>query len=369
MNVWISDVGILLNAAVHRGIPGGKTGAESLVNYEEAARMFGLRPCYMKLQDIDIERHECSAFVLREGKYVYTRLPLPRVIHNRAIYFDGRSKNRIQRLIDGGYMIFNAHNRYGKDEIHHLLESNPLLSQHLPDTTIAAPSSVQEMMRRYRDLILKPCVGSVGRGIMRLHAHGQHWYLTYARTGRSLGWTTVRLNRQQLPGILLRRISQAPFLVQERIALAEYKQRPYDLRVSIQRGISGSWSLTGMYAKVAASRMFVSNVAQGGKAFPAERILAESLPGLSADRISDSVHQLAFGVVRQLEQHLPFAADLGLDIGVTKGGKPYFIECNGRDQRYGFRNANMPQYWKKTYREPMAYARYLVNRQHAGIGL
>ncbi|MGN7168112.1 YheC/YheD family endospore coat-associated protein [Paenibacillus cellulositrophicus] len=367
--MWISDVGILLNAAVHRGIPGGKTGAESLANFDEAARMFGLNACYMRLQDIDIDHRECTAFVLRGGKYVQTRLPLPKVIHNRAIYFDARSKNRIERLLNEGYIIFNGYNRYGKDEIHHLLAADPLLAQHLPYTTAAAPSSIQDMMRRYRDLILKPCTGSVGRGIMRLHASGPYWYLTYARTGRTRGWTTVRLHNHRLPGILLRRISQVPFLVQERIALAEYKQRPYDLRVSIQRGINGSWSLTGMYAKVAASRMFVSNVAQGGKAFPAEPILAKSLPGIPVNSVVDSVQHLAFRVVRQLEQHLPFIADLGLDIGVTASGKPYFIECNGRDQRYGFQKAGMHQQWKNTYREPMAYARYLVNRQHAGAAL
>lgn len=360
--MWISYVGILLNAAMHRGISRGKTGAESLANYEEAARIYGLIPCYMRLQDIHIENRECTAYVLKEGKYVMMRLPLPRIIHNRAIYFDAHSQETIELLLRSGYILFNGFNRYGKDEIHHLLSSDPLLEQHLPETKIAAPSSIEEMMRRHRDIILKPCAGSVGRGIMRLCTKGSHWKLTYSPTGRSHDWVTIRLHRKHLPRVLLHRITQVPFLVQERIVLAEYKKSPYDLRVSIQRGINGHWNQTGMYAKVAGSRMFVSNVAQGGKAFPAEYILAESLPGCSPEKIASDVRQLALRVALQLERHLPFAADLGLDIGLTSEGKPYFIECNGRDQRYGFRKAKLIDLWKNTYREPMAYARYLINK-------
>ncbi|WKL03644.1 hypothetical protein Q0F98_09340 [Paenibacillus amylolyticus] len=53
-------------------------------------------------------------------------------------------------------------------------------------------------------------------------------------------------------------------------------------------------------------------------------------------------------------------------------GQIYFIECNGRDQRYGFRKAGMSEHWKATYSKPMAYGRLLLehnsrirdNRRH-----
>ncbi|KHF34811.1 Endospore coat-associated protein YheD [Paenibacillus sp. P1XP2] len=165
--MWFSYVGILLNAAVHRGIPHGTTGQESLSNYEEAARVYGLIPCYMRLQDLDPDNGQCSAYVLRDDAWTLVRMPIPRVIHNRAIYLDAGSRQKVEYLLRQGYVIFNAFNRYGKDEIHHLLKKDPLLAPHLPETQNATSSSITDMMRHYDDLVMKPCVGSVGRGIWR----------------------------------------------------------------------------------------------------------------------------------------------------------------------------------------------------------
>lgn len=358
--MWLSYVGILLNAAVHRGIPHGRTGQESLSNYEEAARVYGLIPCYMRLQDLDPDSGQCSAYMLKDHAWTLVRLPIPRVIHNRAIYMDAGSRHKIESLLNQGYLIFNAFNRYGKDEIHQLLKKDPLLAPHLPETQNATSSSITDMMRHYDDLVMKPCVGSVGRGIWRLRRAGTAWKLTYSPSGRSYGWKTVTLRQNKLPTVLRNRVARIPYLVQERISLAEYKDRPYDLRVSVQRGITGQWDITGMYAKAASSRTFVSNVAQGGKAYPAENVLGESLAGWPPDAVLAEVRKLALRIAERLEQHLPLAADFGLDIGLSKTGKPYFIECNGRDQRYGFRKAGLHGLWKETYKKPMAYARFLL---------
>lgn len=360
--MWFSYVGILLNAAMHRGIPHGRTGQESLANYEEAARIYGLLPCYIRLQDIDMDSGECTAYLLRDNIYTLVRIPIPRVIHNRAIYLDAGSQHKINSLLGQGYVIFNGFNRYGKDEIHQLLKNDPALSPYLPETQNATSSSISEMMRHYDDIIMKPCAGSIGRGILRLHHAGPDWKLTYSPSGRPYGWRTVTLRHKKLPAVLQSRVSQIPYLVQERIPLAEFRNRPYDLRVSVQRGISGSWNITGMYAKAASSRTFVSNVAQGGKALRVETVLSESLPEISAEEVISNVRKLALRVAEKLEIHLPNSADFGLDIGLSTAGKPYFIECNGRDQRYGFCKAGLNELWKETYHQPMAYARYLLGR-------
>ncbi|MNI99677.1 hypothetical protein D3C73_1588150 [compost metagenome] len=60
-----------------------------------------------------------------------------------------------------------------------------------------------------------------------------------------------------------------------------------------------------------------------------------------------------------MERTLPGLADIGLDIGVTGDGRVYFIECNGRDQRYGFQKAGLYEAFKDSYRRPMGYARFL----------
>lgn len=172
-------VGILLNAAMHGGVPRLKTGQESLANYEEAAAAYGLTPCFVKLSDIDVASGFSSVY-MKKGPQGYRRqiVPTPEVIHNRAIY-DPRSTG-VERLLRQGIQVYNSCNRYGKDQIHGLLERSRELQAYLP-VTASGLSGLREMMGRYPDLILKPCRGSVGNGVMRLTRSGEgRWLWSYS---------------------------------------------------------------------------------------------------------------------------------------------------------------------------------------------
>lgn len=358
-------VGILLNSSMYRGIPTRRTGQEWITGYEEAAQEYGLTPVFLRLAGIDPAGGRCLAYVYNGIEYVEQQLPLPAVIHNRALYPRLAARKRLQSLNARGITIFNTTNRYGKDFIHRLLWSAPHLRPYLPASMPLTPSNLRNMMTRHTDLILKPIRGSVGHGVMRLrHLPSSGWELTDATTLGQRQWRTIRLHRGQLPPGVRHMLRRTPYLVQERIPLAEYEQRPIDLRITVQRGGGGDWSVTGRFAKVAAAGSFVCNLARGGEAHPAEELLAKVLPEQIVPAALAHVNELALTISRYLGNRLPHLADLGLDIGLSASGKPYFIECNGRDQRYGFRKAGLLEAWKDSYRQPMAYARYLLDRSN-----
>lgn len=355
-------VGILLNSGMYRGIPTRKTGQESISGYEETAREYGLIPCYFRLGGIDQGKESGIAYVYNGIDYEEMEMPLPRVIHNRALYPEPAAHRKIQKLLTRGITIYNANNRYGKDTIHRLLWNAPHLRNSLPVAMPVKSATLRHMTSRYPDLILKPIRGSVGFGVMRLrYGESSGWELTYASPLSKSSWTTVPLRRGELPLWARRLLQRTPYLVQERIPLAEVNQRPLDLRVTVQRGICGEWRVTGLFAKIAPEGSFVCNIAKGGEARPAEIVLAEVLPPQTVPAALEHVEALALSVSSHLGARLPWLADLGLDIGLTSNGRPYFIECNGRDQRYGFRKAGMQAIWKDTYRQPMAFARYLLD--------
>ncbi|AIQ49138.1 hypothetical protein R70723_26965 [Paenibacillus sp. FSL R7-0273] len=350
-------VGILLNAAMHRGVPRLKTGQESLELYEEAAAAYGMVPCFLQLSDINLESGYSIAYVKGSQGYQRTVVPTPAVIHNRAIYSQGSTG--INRLLGQGLLIFNTCNRYGKDEIHRLLMQNGV-REFLPDSAIGF-SGLKAMMSRYPDLILKPCRGSVGKGVMRLSRSSERrWIWSYLPSG-SRRWAKRAVHPEALPRALRARLSAMPYLIQERIPLAELNGRPFDLRVTVQRGWGGDWQVTGMFAKLAAPGGFVSNIARGGKAFSTSAVLEQVFGGEAAAGIRMSVQTLSLTIARELERSLPGLADVGLDIGITRDRRLYFIECNGRDQRYGFQKAGLGGIWKDSYRRPMGYARFLLD--------
>ena len=354
-------IGIMFDSRMYRGIPAGRTGQESLANYEQAAACYGLTPCFLRLKDIDLELKTCLAYVKKEGRYVRERIPLPSVIHNRSLQLRGAEQRQITRLLLQGIQVYNVRNRYRKDHVHDMLRQDPFLKDHLPHAVKATPDSLTYMMEHYKDLVIKPCSGSIGHGIMRLFQQDGNWRLTCETRAVRKGWATFRLNRGQLPSATLRRILRHAYLIEERIPLIRYEGRPVDLRVSVQRGGDGLWSVTGMFAKAAPAHTFVTNIAQGGKVMTVNEALGLTAPSAELFQLETRIAIVALRIAHTLATTLPHLADLGLDLGVTQDGGIYFIECNGRDQRYGFRKAGMQEHWQMTYNKPIAYGRLLVN--------
>ncbi|MDQ0496143.1 YheC/YheD family endospore coat-associated protein [Paenibacillus brasilensis] len=357
-------VGVMLNPATYRGIPAMKTRYESIANYEDAGLSYGLIPCFLHLEEIHIATGTCRAFVKHGNEYRQMTLPLPPVIHNRTLYRHNENARDINRLVKKGIYIFNEQNRFRKDHIHAILQEDPLLRIHLPKTLQGNLSSIHTLMEQIGDVVIKPSSGSVGRGIMRLRRSHGHWTLQCAHPAMPERWSTLRLHGGELPLFLHKRLLHVPHIVQETIPLALCDDRPFDIRVTVQRGYGGVWGVTGMFAKIAPSHTFVSNVAQGGTARSLLEVLsqAQAVQTSNTARLMNELERLSLQIVHRLAQNLPRLADVGLDLGITQEGKVFFIECNGRDQRYGFSQAGMNNVWKETYTQPMAYARWLLER-------
>lgn len=364
-------VGILVNDRMYRRIPLGRTKYEIIDYYVEAGRRHGFTPCFFRIQDLDAAAPHVLAYVRQPEGYRRIRVPSPQIIHNRAIFRTRSDYRKLQAWSEGGVRLFNSWNRYGKLHIHRLLAAAPDLEPHLPETRRATSAAVTDMMKRHDALILKPNKSSIGRGIMKLSRSAAGWKLTYPATlsVRNRRWRTLRFAGPRLPAALLARLRRTPYLVQQCLPLATYRGRPFDLRVSVQRGMTGEWQVTGIVAKVARKGIFLTNVAQGGSVFRLEPLVREAYPHWNPHAICEGVSTFALRVARRLSECLPHMADLGLDIGLNDEGMPLFIECNGKDQRYSFREAGMYEEWKATYENPMAYAKYLMEEnegQNAG---
>lgn len=358
--------GILLSSAAYAKVPTGRTGHELLLNYEEAGDHYGVIPCYLRLQDIKPYTNECSAYVLYQGRFVRTVIPLPSVIHNRAIHNSRVSQRKLTALRQRGILVYNLQTRFSKWDIHTILSQHPQLNRHVPTTFPFKPTALQHMMRRYEDLIIKPCFGSVGKGIMRLQKSGGLWKLQYkqhraSRTARQT-WATKYVDEREAIQRLDKMTRKKPYIIQQTIPLATYAGRPFDIRMTVQRSYGGAWCLTGMFAKIAPPNTFVSNVAQGGAAVSVAETLSSALPRFNRQALIDKMKLFALQHAEALAEKLPHLADVGLDVGITAEGELYFIECNGRDLRYGFKQADMLHEWKMSYAHPIGYARWLLEQ-------
>lgn len=358
----IPFVGVLIEPFIFRGIKSGDTGRENLEFYEKGGEVYGLKPCYFRLEDIEFDRNVVRAYIKEGEKYQRMTIPIPAVIHNRAMLKTKRDRKNMRMLLSKSATIFNSRNRYGKWYIHRLLDQNTTLRPNLPETYLATSKTIERMMRDHEHLIIKPENGSIGKGILKLDRLDSGWRLTYPTPSGEHGqrWNVENF-RFELPSVLKKRIKKHFYIVQERIPLATYQDAPFDMRVSVQRNHEGEWQVSGIVAKVAKKGHFLTNVARGGSTNTLERVLDDH-PKLQLDQVKEAVGNLSLEIARYLGKKKRNLADLGLDIGITNEGKPYFIECNARDLRITFRNANMIKEWERTHTTPMGYASYLIRR-------
>lgn len=353
-------LGILVNDGLIEGIKKQQTGHEKIDFYLEAGKKYGFSTCFFSLRDISLKTKRVNAFIYSGGKWKQRKLPIPKVIHNRAIFHSKSNWQRSKKLVNSGVQLFNFWNRYGKLYIGRLLATQPEFTSHLPLTLPFTSQHVKEMTERFSSFLLKPNKGTVGEGIIKLDkADEGAWKASY-RLGKRMVQPT--LQEDQVYSKLKKIAGTGEYFIQETIPLATYHGSPFDIRVSAQRDGTGEWGITGLMGKVARPGHFLSNVAQGGKVFKVEELLQE-YPQLSAGKVVHQINNLALAMVRFLSKSIPHLADVGFDFGIDEKGHPYFIEMNGRDQRYSFKKGGESGIWKQTYEKPVAYARFLMDQQ------
>ncbi|MEX2416292.1 MAG: YheC/YheD family protein [Paenibacillaceae bacterium] len=349
----MTTIGILLDHRTYRRLQSGRTGNERVKLYNKAARRLGLKLMYMSLAGIHLQSGKATGFSRKDHHYAKTTRLIPKVIHNRTFPQGGIERRRLRSLSHRSY-VFNSQNRYPKYRIHRLLQRDPWLRQHLPPSQAYSRQSLRRMMEIYDTIYIKPQRGSVGRGIMRIRrVKGGLWSIRTLRGSKILNKKAIYRKVQQNVGDQL-------YMIQKGIDLATYQGRPYDIRVSVQRGQRGKWQITGMVGKVARRGSHVTNVAKGGTVKRCELLFRHSRLPVHATRAKVAGVSLQFA--NYIGRRLYRLADIGLDIGLSRDGKPYFIEMNCRDQRYSFAKAGLSVAFYRTYETPLRYAAYLARR-------
>lgn len=342
-------VGILLDDNTFARLPSRHTGNEQLHLYNRAAKELKLAPpFYMNLRRIT--GSSATGYTFSGRRYRLQRRPLPRVVHNRDLALRPGMNTKLTRLARSS-VVFNRKNRFSKTKIAAILAKDKALRPYLPDTFVYSPARLAQTMGKYSALFIKPASGSVGDGIVKLSRTGHDRWLVQWNKQQRLSGAKARA--------LVHRVAAGkPYLIQEAVQLALYHGRPYDIRVSVQKGLSGAWQITGMVGKVAAPGRHVTNVAKGGSVKHCSALFRHS--GFPPADTARTVERVSLHIAACLDRHLPHLADLGLDMGIDRNGRVKFIEMNGRDQRYSFRKAGMSAVFFRTYRTPMAYAKRLT---------
>lgn len=333
-----------------------RTSSEDVDLYVDAAARLGIGVCFFRIRDIDLRTHTVLAMTKTgDGKWQRQQVPLPKVIHNRAVHRIDTTEGRLRELRSHGVIVYNYWNNFSKLSIYRKIRKSRALARYLPHTCRFTQDNLRKYLQ-FQSFFVKPDRGSVGKGIVKVERRAPGvWCATRHQNGVIV---TDRVEASRLYPYLRRVTGGVWCILQRSIDLLTHDGSPFDVRVSVQRDGTGRWQVTGMVGKVARQGSHVSNVYQGGRVVRVDDLFAgRRVTRSSAEQM---MSKAALQIVRHLARSLPHLADVGFDFGITRSGRPYLIEMNCRDQRYSFRLAGMMATFHRTYENPVAYGKYLL---------
>jgi glutathione synthase/RimK-type ligase-like ATP-grasp enzyme len=318
--------------------------------------------CYaFYFNDIDWNHKIVNGYFPTTKGWKSSKFPLPDVIYPRSKFWaasGARSRNRLNRL---GVKVLNPP-MVGKWELHCFLKKNPELAPYLPETrSINSFGQVGAMLKKYRAVYLKPVNGTKGKNIIRVSRSKKtsgycYQYHTNGKLHKRCTSDLSSLQKQLRPIMGGRR-----YLVQKEIDLLRYQGGIVDIRVMVQKGHNGKWKVTGMACRVGKQGSITSNISSGGRGQKVETVLNQNFsdPKL-VDQITETIAFVAITAAQGVEDYRGNCGEIGVDIGVDKNGKVWFIEANLRPARLVFSLIGEKQTRLKSVETPLLYARYLA---------
>lgn len=307
------------------------------------------------------------AYTYEYGTWVHKWLPRPDIVYDRSFTHDRKQQLRKQRLLSRlsaeHPFIYLTRGLAGKWAVYQALRNCPEAAVHLPETVLyEGPSQLAEWLRAHEgEAFLKPRNGTHGKRTLyvKLLSQGEEIRIM-GRSGRN----TVFRRRFPLRKAGLEWIDRfagtRPFLIQPYLQLNSAAGEPFDVRALMQKNEKGAWSLTGMAVRAGQKDTLTSNLHGGGTAHRALPFLIREFGEDGGKAADNTIRKLSLLIPQYLETHFGRLAELGLDFGVDRQGNVWLLEVNSKPGRSSFFRIGDPESAKKSFENPISYARYLL---------
>lgn len=272
----------------------------------------------------------------RKIKWIPTILPKPNVIYNRIPNRKTEKQPNVKAVINRiqtSIPMFNPH-FFDKWTLYKQLSTDEVCKKYLPTTIKADQESVlSTILASHSSIMLKPIEGKAGIGMMRVTKKDNGYELIIQTTNQKKRWelSTIKDVWQIIYPYLQRRA----YLAQQHISLAQYGNRPFDVRMLFQKNMNGKWGLTGVGIRVAGEKAITTHVPMGGRIESCSTVLTSVFGEQEAIKLREKLEKIGIMIAKTIEKKQGHQlGEMSMDIGLDKNGRPWFFEANAKPMKF-----------------------------------
>lgn len=202
-----------------------------------------------------------------------------------------------------------------------LATKNSLFS-FIPYTDLLTKVTFCYFLKKYREIVIKPCKGQNGKGIVQISSNNFNSYTIHSG-GRKFTKSTLEEAYHFIEEHFL---SKKFYIIQQKLSLALINDSPMDVRVIAQK-IDSNWKITGKIVKVAGRDFFITNAAQKLLLMD-DAIRQSNISYLNSDFLEARIDEICISAANRLEENNTRITIIGFDIGITYQGDLWIIEGN-----------------------------------------
>ena len=276
------------------------------------------------------------------GEWERQICPLPSVIYNRIPNRTLENREDIIPILDTlkrkyGSRFFNPF-FLDKWQTHRILFNNDKTRAFLPEThQLKDPAILSDMMSRYLSVYLKPKASSLGNDIFKINMTGTKMFRFVHQTLAQAPREGIMRDCRDILRELPETGEESGYLVQQAIPLACFRNRPFDLRLLVQKDRNGKWRKTGTAACIAGEGSITTHILYGGSRFHADSVIREAAQnhGFSYKKVQKELKKIVFLFPRIIEYaYRQSFGELEMDIGIDVKGRVWFFEANSKPFRF-----------------------------------
>lgn len=206
-------------------------------------------------------------------------------------------------------------------QYHAFITQSPL-EPFVPDTDLFTKDTFHNFLHRYNEVIIKPCYGQEGSGIVQISSNKDRSYEIHSGIKK---FTKATL-KETYHFIEENYLAEKYYIIQQRIPLATINDCPIDCRVIVQK-VDLTWRPTGKVVKVAGEGFIITNAAQ--ELLSLEHAIRESnMAHVNIELLEYEIEEICKSAARKLEENRTGIKIIGFDIGITDQGEIWIIEGN-----------------------------------------